>query len=241
MPFLSRSSLIFRQLVDTSGSNTFTYLLGDRVTREALLIDPVFEMVERDLQAIEQLQLNLKWAINTHAHADHTTGTGKLKQLRPGVQSVISKLSGATADILLSDDDLVKIGEFTLKGISTPGHTDGCMCFYLHHHNHVPMLFTGDTLLIRGCGRTDFQQGSSGMLYDSVHSKIFSLPGETIVWPAHDYKGWTCSSIEEERQFNPRLTKSREDFIELMAKLNLPLPKKLAESLPVNLKDGLLS
>ncbi|KAI3650575.1 hypothetical protein MP228_004056 [Amoeboaphelidium protococcarum] len=229
------ASLIFRQLF-CSESSTFTYILGCVRTRESVIIDPVVEHVERDLQFVKELNLSLKYAMNTHCHADHITGTGAIKQRLQQVKSVISRASQAQADLHLDDGDSVQFGDHILKAISTPGHTDGCMCFYLQSQG---LLFTGDTLLIRGCGRTDFQQGNAGDLYDNVHKKLMSLPEDTLVYPAHDYKGRTCSSIREERQFNPRFTLSRDDFIKFMANLNLPYPKKIDIALPANLRCGL--
>lgn len=155
-------------------------------------------------------------------HADHITGTGYLKQLIPSVQSVISIKSGAKADKHIDNGDVLEFGRHTLKALSTPGHTSGCIT-YVNYEQGV--LFTGDTLLIRGCGRTDFQEGDSRTLYESVHNQILSLPDNYKVFPAHDYKGQTESSVGEERKFNPRITKSLDEFIQIMDNLNLPPPK----------------
>lgn len=177
---------------------------------------------------------------NTHCHADHITGSGKLKALRKGVRSSIAAAAGAACDVALRDGDAVRFGGLALRVIATPGHTDGCVCFYLPPvvEGASGMVFTGDALLIRGCGRTDFQQGDAGLLYDNIHAKIFTLPDDTLVFPGHDYKGRTASSVAEEKALNPRLTKGRGDFIELMANLGLPYPKQIDRALPANREDG---
>eukprot|EP00775_Hariotina_reticulata_P006637 gene6637-6864_t len=223
-----------------SASATYTYLLADPHSKQAVLIDPVLEQVERDLQIIDELGLELSTAANTHCHADHITGTGKLKALRPGVTSRISAAANTDADVKLQEGDTINVGSLSLQCLATPGHTDGCMSFYLAPLGPagVGMVFTGDALLIRGCGRTDFQQGNAGLLYDNVHSKLFTLPEDTLVWPAHDYKGRTCSSIAEEKQHNLRLTKPRDEFIDIMANLGLPYPKQIDRAVPANLKCG---
>jgi sulfur dioxygenase len=223
---------LFRQLFDTETS-TFTYLIAEG--KECILIDPVLEKVDRDLQLIQELGLELKYGFNTHCHADHITGTGKIKKRIPGFQSAISKASEAEADILLVPDQVFTLGMMEIKCLATTGHTNGCMSYY------VPSLgavFTGDALLIRGCGRTDFQEGSAANLYDNIHKLIFTLPKETKIYPGHDYRGHAQSTVEEEIKWNPRLTKSKEEFIKLMGNLGLPYPKKLDASLPANLKDG---
>jgi len=228
-------SLIFRQLFEKE-SSTYTYLLADKVTKEAILIDPVLEMAERDAKLIKELGLTLKYGLNTHLHADHITGTGALKELLPGMESVISAASGATADKTLIDGDTVRFGDRYVTALSTPGHTSGCMSYVLDDSS---IVFTGDTMLVRGCGRTDFQEGSSETLYDSVQSKLFTLPDECAVYPAHDYKGQTVSSIGEEKALNPRLSKSKEEFVEIMANLKLSYPKQIDRALPANEKCGI--
>eukprot|EP00607_Mallomonas_marina_P010126 CAMPEP_0182419760 /NCGR_PEP_ID=MMETSP1167-20130531/4139_1 /TAXON_ID=2988 /ORGANISM="Mallomonas Sp, Strain CCMP3275" /LENGTH=391 /DNA_ID=CAMNT_0024594843 /DNA_START=114 /DNA_END=1289 /DNA_ORIENTATION=- len=230
----TRVPMIFKQLFE-SESCTYTYLLADRRLKEAILIDPVLETVDRDERLLKELGLTLKYAINTHCHADHITGTGLLKQRFPGCQSAIAESSGAQADIKLNDGDRIEFGGRALMCIATPGHTSGCVSYVMDDFSRV---FTGDALLIRGCGRTDFQGGSAEQLYESVHSKLFSLPNNTLVYPAHDYKGLTCSSVGEEKAFNPRLTKSVAEFVEIMAGLNLPYPKKIDASLPKNMVCG---
>ncbi|XP_070691580.1 persulfide dioxygenase ETHE1, mitochondrial [Pempheris klunzingeri] len=226
--------LFFRQLFE-SESSTYTYLLADTETKEAILVDPVLETIDRDLKLIHELGLNLKVAVNTHCHADHITSTGLMKKRLAGLKSAIGKLSGASADILLSEGDNIRFGKHHLTVRETPGHTDGCVVLVSGDQR---MAFTGDALLIRGCGRTDFQQGCAKKLYESVHQKIFTLPDHCLVYPAHDYLGQTASTVGEERRFNPRLTKSLEEFVEIMKNLNLPKPKKIDISVPANLVCG---
>lgn len=227
--------LIFRQLFEKD-SSTYTYLLADAESKEALLIDPVVETAERDALLVKDLGLKLVYGLNTHCHADHVTGTGKLKTLVPGMQSVIAKQAGAKADILLAHGDKVTIGKHSLEVRATPGHTDGCVTYVL---NGGQACFTGDALLIRGCGRTDFQAGNAGQLYESVHGQIFTLPDNCVVYPAHDYKGHASSTVLEEKTLNPRLTKSKDDFVKLMDELGLPYPKQIDKALPLNLVCGI--
>ncbi|KAG7216822.1 hypothetical protein INR49_001476 [Caranx melampygus] len=226
--------LLFRQLFELE-SSTYTYLLADEETKEAVLIDPVLETIDRDLKLIHELGLDLKVAVNTHCHADHITSTGLMKKRLLGLKSAISKFSGASADILLSEGDKIAFGKHYLSVRETPGHTDGCMTLVLGNQS---MAFTGDALLIRGCGRTDFQQGCPKKLFASVHEKIFTLPDRCLIYPAHDYTGRTVSTVGEERKFNPRLTKSLEEFVNIMNNLNLPKPAKIDISVPANLVCG---
>lgn len=231
--------LDFEQLFDEGGgSSTYTYLLSDRETGEAVLIDPVVEMVARDIAAVEARGLRLKYMLNTHCHADHVTGSGQLKRLRAewGTQSVISTASGAVADVRVEDGDTLQFGGQTLRVLATPGHTAGCVT-YLSEGGAA--AFTGDALLVRGCGRTDFQEGDSAVLHASVHTKIFSLPAATRIFPAHDYKGRNLSTVWEESAFNPRMTKDALEFATLMAGLGLSYPKKIDVALPANLRCGL--
>jgi len=227
--------LIFSQLFDPE-TWTYTYLLACDQTKEALLIDPVLEQKNRDLTLINELGLELRYVLNTHCHADHITSGGSIRKDMPWVRTVIAKASGAKADILVDPNDKVTFGRFSVEVLPTPGHTDGCVSYLLR--GSPSMVFTGDALLIRGCGRTDFQQGDSGKLYDSVHAKIFSLPPDTLVYPGHDYKERNVSTVDEEKRFNPRLTKSRDEFIQLMADLKLPYPAKIDEAVPWNLVCG---
>lgn len=229
----SKARAIFRQLFDLE-SYTYTYLLGCPKTRAAVIIDPVDTQAERDVRILKELDLKLIYAMNTHVHADHVTGTGILKSLT-GCKSVISKLSGAKADVFVHEGDTVDFGDQALDVRSTPGHTDGCLT-YVDHINRA--AFTGDALLIRACGRTDFQQGSPEKLYDSVTSKILSLPEDYLLYPAHDYHGMTVSTVAEELRHNPRLTKSKEEFVEIMKSLGLTKPKKMEEAVPLNIMCG---
>lgn len=238
----SSSKLLFRQLFEDN-SSTYTYLLADvsHPDKPALLIDPVDKTVDRDLGLINDLGLKLIYAMNTHVHADHVTGTGLIKTKVPGVKSVISKASGSKADVFLEPGDKVSFGNLFLEVRATPGHTKGCVTYVTGDGEDQPkprMAFTGDALLIRGCGRTDFQGGSSEELYESVHSQIFTLPKDTLIYPAHDYKGFTVSTVGEEMQHNPRLTKDKETFKNIMANLNLAYPKMIDIAVPANLACG---
>ncbi|XP_017876486.1 persulfide dioxygenase ETHE1, mitochondrial [Ceratina calcarata] len=226
---------LFRQFFDPV-SSTYTYLLADINDKTAIFIDPVIEWAERDKTIIQDLGLTLKYAINTHMHADHITGTGRLKCLLPGCQSMISRTSGAEADILLDPDDQISFGRHKLRVLPTPGHTEGCVTYVCDEQG---VAFTGDALLIRGCGRTDFQGGSPEVLYKSVHSKIFSLPPNYRLYPAHDYSGRTVTTVAEEKAFNPRLTKSLDEFVEIMKNLNLAYPKMIDKAVPANKVCGL--
>ncbi len=229
--------MLFRQLFDPE-SSTYTYLLADPETREAALIDPVIDQVERDVQLLKELDLKLVHTLETHAHADHVTASGLLRQ-RLGSRSVVSEAAGAAcADVKVHHGDQVRVGGITLEVRATPGHTSGCVSYVTADHKHA---FTGDALLIRGCGRTDFQQGDAATLYDSVHEQIFSLPEDTHIWPGHDYRGRTTSTVGEEKAHNPRLGGGRDKgaFVTIMSELNLALPKKIDVAVPANLACGL--
>ena len=230
----STSTLLCRQLFDRD-SFTYTYLIIDTATNEGALIDPVLEQFERDLQYVEELGVELLYVFETHAHADHITSAGLLRQ-KTGAKIVFSKDAGIEAiDLALGNGDELSLGNYTITALATPGHTSGCMSYHIDDK-----VFTGDTLLIRGCGRTDFQQGDSQQLYNNVNSKLFTLPDDTIVYPAHDYKGRTSSSIGEEKRWNPRLGggRSASDFIGIMDNLNLDIPKKINEAVPANVAVG---
>src|SRR5690606_13981564 len=219
--------MVFRQLYDAETS-TYTYLLVDEETREAVLIDSVAEQVERDLRLVAELGLELVYTLETHVHADHITGASEIRK-RLGTRSVVAAHGGASCgDVHVKDGDRVRFGRHALVVRTTPGHTDGCLSFVLDDET-TPMVFTGDTLLIRGCGRTDFQQGDPHALYRSVHDKLFTLPDRTLVYPAHDYQGRTASSVGEERQHNPRLggDKTEAQFVEIMSNLRLAQPKRI--------------
>ncbi len=233
--------MIFRQLFDRDTS-TFTYLVGDPSTRHAVLIDPVIAHVQRDLRLIEDLGLKLEYVLDTHVHADHVTGAGEIRE-RTGAKTGLSANAGVgCADLSLADGQRLSLGTLELEARTTPGHTSGCMSFVLHGADEV-MVFTGDALLIRGCGRTDFQQGDSATLYRSVREKIFSLPPETRIYPGHDYRGFASSTVEEERRLNPRLRDGVDEamFVETMASLKLAHPKRIHEALPANLSCGTLA
>lgn len=234
MSTVPHKDFFFRQLFDNR-TFTYTYLLADKETKEAVIIDPVYELAHRDASIIRELGFQLKYAVNTHVHADHVTGSGELKRIVEGVKSGIAEVSKAKADVKLNEGDILDMGKFQIECRSTPGHTDGCMTFVCHE-NH--MAFTGDALLIRGCGRTDFQQGDSGKLYDAVHGKILSLPSHFLLYPAHDYTGQTVTTVEEEKKFNTRLTKPRTEFAKIMEELNLPYPKEIDRALPANMVCG---
>jgi glyoxylase-like metal-dependent hydrolase (beta-lactamase superfamily II)/rhodanese-related sulfurtransferase len=226
--------LIFRQLFDPT-SSTYTYLLGS--AGEALLIDPVYEQERRDLALLRELGLRLVATLDTHVHADHVTAAWRLKQ-RSGSAILLSAAAGAeNADRLLRQGDKVAFGGRYLEVRATPGHTNGCLSYVLDDHS---MAFTGDALLIRGCGRTDFQQGSAAQLYRSVREQILSLPPACLLYPGHDYRGLTVTSVAEELRYNPRLggDASEADFCGYMNHLGLPHPKQMAIAVPANLRCG---
>ncbi len=221
-----------RQLHDAN-SNTYSYLLWDEASREAVIIDPVREQFPRDCELIDQLELKLRYSLETHIHADHVTASGLLRE-RYDCQIGVHRNAGSRCvDLALTEGDRLKFGQRQLLVLHTPGHTDTDVC-YLAEGN----LFSGDTLLIRGSGRTDFQSGDPGLAYDSIQ-RLFTLPDDTRVYPAHDYRGLTSSTIGEERRFNPRLAgKSRDDYIREMQSLKLPKPKQIDIALPGNLECG---
>ena len=228
--------LIFRQLFDPT-SSTYTYLLGDSESGDAVIIDPVFENERRDVALLRELGLRLVATLDTHIHADHVTGAWLLKQ-RCGSRILLAEASGAAnADRLLRHGERVAFGARYLEVRATPGHTAGCLSYVLDDHS---MAFTGDSLLIRGCGRTDFQQGNPGLLYHSVREQILSLPPECLIYPAHDYRGLTVTSVAEEQRFNPRLGGdiSETDFTGYMNNLGLPHPKLMDIAVPANLRCG---
>jgi glyoxylase-like metal-dependent hydrolase (beta-lactamase superfamily II) len=228
--------MIFRQLFDRDTS-TYTYLLADEETGAAALIDPVLEQVDRDLGLIGELGLSLTHILETHVHADHVTGASVLRE-RTGARTVVSAHGGAPcADILVHDGDVIRVGGLALEARATPGHTNGCITYVLEDHSAA---FTGDALLIRGSGRTDFQEGDSRTLYRSVHDKIFTLPDRCAIYPGHDYLGRTQSSVGEEKRHNPRLGGSHDidDFVAVMENLKLAPPQRIAISVPANQNCG---
>lgn len=227
-------NISFHQLFE-SESSTYTYLLADLDSRDAIIIDPVLEAAERDLRLIEELDLKLGHILETHVHADHITGAGKLS-IATGAEIAISAAAQVEGQVrALHDGDVLRFGSHEVRVLATPGHTDSCLCFVT-----AGKVFTGDTLLIRSCGRTDFQEGSAEKLFESIQKKLFTLPDETVVYPAHDYKGFTSSTIGLEKRFNLRMNQDRklEDFIHILNNLNLPRPKKIDIALPANLKCG---
>lgn len=229
-----RSDIIFHQLFE-SESSTYTYIIADKKTKEAAIIDPVLETVDRDLKLIEELGLRLKYVLDTHIHADHITGAGEIRK-RTQAKTAVSQEAGVDCvDISLEDGEELLLGDKKIRVIATPGHTNTCLTY-----SFEGMIFTGDALLIRGCGRTDFQQGSSEKLYESVHEKLFKLSSETVIYPGHDYRGQTSSTIELEKKFNPRLgeSKTKDDFKKIMSELKLANPKKIHEAVPANLVCG---
>lgn len=226
--------MILRQLFDCD-TGTYTYLLADPVSREAVLIDTVKEQVERDLRLLEELGLKLKLIVDTHIHADHITGASDLRD-RTGAKTAVSASAAVTcADIAIKDGDELKFGPYTLRASATPGHTNTCMSFYIDG-----MVFTGDTMMIRDVGRTDFQEGSTDKMWDSINNKIFSLPDETIIYPAHDYIGRPFSTVGEEKKFNLKLGggKPKAEFVRLMNEMKLAQPKRIHVAVPANLKCG---
>lgn len=228
--------MIFRQLIDATTS-TLTYLLADEASGEAVLIDCVFEQHLRDLALIRELGLTLRMTLETHVHADHVTGAWLMKQAL-GSQIAVAKASGAQGyDVGLIHGDVVRVGALSLDVRATPGHTAGCLSFVVPEHK---LVFTGDALLIRGAGRTDFQQGDAHRLFHSVREQLFSLPVDFTVYPGHDYSGRCASTIGEERRHNPRLGDGvrEQDFVGYMDNLGLPHPKKLDVAVPANLSCG---
>lgn len=222
------------QLFDPS-SSTYTYLVFDEVTRDALIIDPVDEQLERDLATLRQYGLKLLWTVETHAHADHITGAGALAEHAGARTAAPAGCGIRTAAIQLEDGQVLRFGNETLRALHTPGHTAGSMCFVWRDH-----VFTGDTLLIQGCGRTDFQSGSAQALYQSITQVLFRLPDATTVWPGHDYQGRTHTTIGAEKSGNPRLAgKTEAEFVTIMNSLNLPKPRRLDEAVPANLHSGI--
>ncbi|QSA97230.1 MBL fold metallo-hydrolase [Methylococcus sp. EFPC2] len=222
--------MIFRQLFEPDTS-TYSYLLACERSRKACLIDPVASETERYVALLGELNLRLVHTLETHVHADHVTGAAALRE-KLGSKSVVHRDAGALcADLLVTDGVPLQVGGLEIEVRHTPGHTNGCVSYVM-----VDRVFTGDALLIGGCGRTDFQQGDAGQLYDSIATKLFTLPPDTLVYPAHDYQGNTVSTIHQEMAKNPRLGggRSREEFIALMAELKLPYPKYIDQALPAN-------
>jgi sulfur dioxygenase len=223
-------SLIFRPLFEKK-SSTYTYLLADSITKEAIIIDAVAETQQRDIGLIEELALDLRYIIETHVHADHITSSCPLKQKFTNAKIVLGESNPvACADILIKDGENLEFGNYRIKAMSTPGHTDGCMSYVVGDK-----VFTGDALLIRSCGRCDFQGGSAEKLFDSI-SRLFTLPDETYVYPAHDYGGRTVSSIWEEKAFNEMIGGGvdKAEFVRRVNAMELSLPAKIHVAVPAN-------
>ena len=229
------NTIYFQQLFEKI-SSTYTYLIGDKKTKNALLIDPVKQTYQRDLDLLKKLGFTLKYVVETHVHADHITSAKDFRE-ETGAKIVYGKNTGVECgDILLEDEENLEMDSITLKAYSTPGHTSGDTSFELVGEG---ILFTGDTLLINSCGRTDFQQGSPEDLYESL-SKLYKMSDETIIYPAHNYEGITYTTIGQEKQYNKfmREDTSKEEFIKAMNNRDLPLPKKIDESVPANKRCG---
>jgi sulfur dioxygenase len=226
------------QLFDPT-SSTYTYIAFDAASREALIIDPVDEQIERDLATLREYGLKLVWAVETHAHADHITSAGKLAELAGAKTAAPAGCGIGTAGVQLQEGDTLRFGAESLTALATPGHTAGSMS-YLWRAAGGDHVFTGDTLLINGCGRTDFQSGSASDLYRSLTQVLFVLPEATTVWPGHDYQGRTNSTIGQEKSTNARVAgKSEAEFVAIMDALNLPRPERIDEAVPANLSSGM--
>ena len=222
------------QLFDPA-SSTYTYILFDKLTRDAVIIDPVDAQIERDQAVLSDYGLSLRWALETHAHADHITSAGQLVEHAGATSAAPAGCGIATAAVQLQNGDVLTFGHQQLKALHTPGHTAGSMCYLWQDH-----VMTGDTLLINGCGRTDFQSGSADALYDSLTRVLFELPPGTTVWPGHDYQGRHYSTIGREKATNLRVAgKTRQEFMATMNALDLPAPARLAEVVPLNQTLGL--
>jgi sulfur dioxygenase len=225
--------MVFRQLFDRD-SSTYTYLLADDETREAVLIDPVREQLERDLGLVRELGLRLVHVLDTHVHADHVTASGLIAR-RAGARSVAGRLGAPCAEIRVGHGDHVAFGRHRLEVLETPGHTDDSVSYRLSD-----CVFTGDALLIRGCGRTDFQNGDAGALHRSITEILFALPDDTLVYPGHDYRGMTVTTVGEEKRSNPRLAgRTVEEFAAIMGSLKLGLPARMMEAVPANRACGM--
>ncbi|MGJ4748357.1 MBL fold metallo-hydrolase [Leptospira sp. SA-E8] len=228
--------ILFYQLFEPQ-SSTYTYLIADMETKEAAIIDPVWETSDRDLKLIREHGLYLMYILETHIHADHITGAAEIRKNTMARTATSALAEIDCADILLEDGHILPLGNKKIQAIATPGHTSACMSFLFEG-----MVFTGDSLLIRGTGRTDFQGGSASKLYDSITQKLFSLPDETKVYPAHDYQGITSTTIALEKKLNPRIgnSRSKEDFKKIMEELQLRAPKKMHLALLANTSCGKL-
>lgn len=231
--------MIFRQLFERDTS-TYTYLLGDEITRQALLIDPVKGELPKLIQLLDELDLKLVLAVDTHVHADHITALGALREATGCDTAMGEPARAGCVSRTFTDGDTLRFGDYALEALHTPGHTDDSYSFLLRRTDGAGYLFTGDTLLIRGTGRTDFQNGDPGDQYESLFHRLLELPGDTVVYPGHDYKGWTRSTIAEERAHNPRLqVADKAAYIDQMNTLDLPNPRHMHVAVPANLTCGL--
>lgn len=217
-------------------SSTFSYVIVDKRTGQGVLVDPVAEMLERDLELIRLLHIDLKWILETHIHADHITSSGPLRQATNAKIALSAHAGIQEIDRPLKEGDVIELGQTRLDVLETPGHTSTCLSYVMSDR-----VLTGDALLIRGCGRTDFQQGNAELLYDSVREKLFCLDDDMMIYPAHNYQGIHSSTIGWEKAYNPRLkmAKSKDDFVTTMSNLNLAYPKKIDQALPGNQRLGL--
>ncbi|MBS1212774.1 MAG: metallo-beta-lactamase [Proteobacteria bacterium] len=226
--------MIFKQLFEPD-TFTYTYLIGCSRSRKAMLIDPVAQEIDHYMSLLDSLRLQLCYTLETHVHADHITGSGLLRE-KLGSKSIVHRDAGALcADLLVTDGVTLQVGDLEFEVLHTPGHTNGCVSYVM-----ADRVFTGDALLINGCGRTDFQQGNAGQLYDSIQQKLFTLPPDTLVYPGHDYHGNTVSTIKQEMAKNARLggRRSRDEFIAIMNDLQLAYPKYIDQALPANQACG---
>lgn len=224
--------MIFRQLFDTE-TCTFTYLIADEASGAAALIDPVREQVDRDLQLVADLGLRLAWVLETHVHADHVTAAAILRD-RTGAKTVMSRRGADCVDLHVGAGDTIRVGAIAVRVLDTPGHTDDSVSYLVGDR-----VLTGDALTIRGAGRTDFQNGDPRLLYRSIIERLFTLPDDTQVYPGHDYRGQTASTIGEEKRCNPRLAgKSEDEFVAIMDGLGLAPPKQIAVAVPANRACG---
>ena len=225
--------MTFKQLFDKE-SSTYTYFLADSTSKEAVLIDPVESQIEVYLALLKSNEYSLKYSLETHVHADHVTASGNLRNLTDALTGVSQACGAVSASLQLNDGDVLQFGRYELKVIATPGHTAGSVSYSCKNR-----LFTGDSLLINGCGRTDFQEGDAGILFDSITKKIFCMSDETLIYPAHDYNSKYVSCVAQEKSINPRIAgKTREEFIVLMGQLNLPKPKFIDIAVSANRKCG---
>lgn len=228
-------SIIFRQLFDLE-SFTYTYLLGDSDSGLAILIDPVRDQFNRDVRLLKELRLTLVYVLDTHIHADHVTASGLLRAATGAKIVMGSGVAIAEPDVLLADEEVLRVSQsLSVKAIATPGHTDGCTSYLVED-----MVFTGDALLVRKTGRTDFQWGSAEKLYDSIVNKLYQLPDTTLVFVGHDYQGWTVTTIGEEKEHNERVraVTTLEEFVNIMQAVKLDRPKKMDVAIPSNLRLG---